>query len=139
MQLAHSADAKRGIPVQSYADHVDGVVKLASRAAANVSKYSINNGELLCEVVRRAAEFHDLGKLDIEKQDVLNGMIKARHLPVQHTDAGTAFLLSGEGTALDAVLVRSHHIGLPDWQAEYNRGDALFRDENEKIRQRVDQ
>ena len=33
MPLAHSADNKRGIPPQDYASHVNGVVKIATKAA----------------------------------------------------------------------------------------------------------
>jgi hypothetical protein len=137
MLLAHSADAKKGVPVQSYAAHVGGVVSRAVKAADSASKYFMHNGDLLREVVRRAAEFHDLGKLDEANQEVLAGVKKAKSLPVQHTDAGTAFLLKDGGTPLDAVLVRSHHIGLPDFIDESNRPEeSMFRDE--KVRQHVD-
>jgi hypothetical protein len=139
MLLAHSADTKKGVPVQSYAAHVGGVVSLAVKAADSASKYSAHNGDLLREVVRRAAEFHDLGKLDEANQEVLADVKKAKNLPVQHTDAGTAFLLKDGGTPLDAVLVRSHHIGLPDWPEEENRGELFFRDSDETTRRRVDE
>jgi CRISPR-associated endonuclease/helicase Cas3 len=137
MLLAHSANAKKGVPGQGYAAHVCRVVSRAEKAANSASMYSPLNGELLQTVVKRAAEFHDLGKLDEENQKVLAGVKKAKSLPVQHTDAGTAWLLKEGGIPLDAILVRSHHIGLPDFIDESNRPeDSMFRDE--KVRQHVD-
>ena len=130
MLFAHSADPKRGIPAQGYAAHVGGVVKIASKAADESARYASCDGLLLREIVPLAAELHDLGKLDNENQEVLSGKRKAQHLPVQHTDAGTAYLLDQLQVSLGAALVRSHHIGLPDFIEEQNRGDVFFRDEN---------
>ena len=93
MLFAHSADPKRGIPAQDYAAHVGGVVNRAAKAADEAARYASYDGELLRKIVPLAAEFHDLGKLDEENQEVLSGKRKARKLPVQHTDAGTAYLL----------------------------------------------
>ena len=54
---------------------------------------------------------------------------RSLHLPVQHTDAGTAYLLDQLQVLIGAVLIRSHHIGLPDFITEQNRGEKnLFRD-----------
>lgn len=131
MLFAHSSDSKRGIPPQDYIAHVGGVVNLASQAADAAAQYTSNDGELLRMVVPLAAEFHDLGKLDAENQDVLSGKRKSRHLPVQHTDAGTAYLLDELQVAVGAALVRSHHIGLPDFIEEQNREEKnVFRDNN---------
>ena len=130
MLLAHSPDSKRGIPAQDYAAHVDGVVNRATKAADEVARYAPCDGELLKKVVRIAGEFHDLGKLDDENQEVLSGKRKAKKLPVQHTDAGTAYLLDKLQVAPGAVLVRSHHIGLPDFIDEKNRNEKnILRDE----------
>ena len=93
MFFAHSTDPERGIPAQDYAAHVGSVVKHASKAADKAGQYSSCDGELLRKIVPLAAEFHDLGKLDKENQEVLSGKRKARKLPIQHTDAGTAYLL----------------------------------------------
>jgi len=129
MLLAHSAKPEKSISAQSYADHVHGVVLRAMRAAEEASFYSAADGDLLRKVVRLAAEYHDLGKLDSENQAVLAGERKARHLPVQHTDAGTAYLVNE--LPQSAALVRSHHIGLPDFVDECNRSeDLIFRDES---------
>jgi len=137
MYLAHSPKPADEIPAQSYKDHVENVVRMACENAAETEAYFAGNTGLLTDTVRRAAEFHDLGKLDEDNQAVLSGVVTGRHLPVQHTDAGTAFLLD-QNEILAAMLVRSHHIGLPDFPHESNRGDVFFRDENSETRQRVD-
>jgi CRISPR-associated endonuclease/helicase Cas3 len=137
MLLAHSADKKRNIPEQSYADHIHSVVSISGKAAENAAQYAVSNGNMLKNVVRLAAQYHDLGKLDDENQKVLAGLAKSRNLPVQHTDAGTAFLLNKIGSAPAAVLARSHHIGLPDFIEESNRSEeCLFRDDS--VRKSVD-
>lgn len=130
MLFAHSRDSKRSIPAQDYAAHVGGVVILANQAADAAAQFASNDGELLRMIVPLAAEFHDLGKLDAENQDVLSGKRKERHLPVQHTDAGTAYLLNELQVAVGAALVRSHHIGLPDFIEEQNREEKnVLRDD----------
>jgi CRISPR-associated endonuclease/helicase Cas3 len=109
MFLAHSADLKKQISSQSYAEHIDGVVFLAGEAAELAARYAASNGMLLKEIVKIAAEYHDLGKLDDDNQRVLAGIIKSNSLPIQHTDAGTAYLLK-QNSVLPAVLTRSHHM-----------------------------
>ena len=136
--LAHSADKKRNISVQDYAAHVGGVVRRAVCAAEEATKYSAKDGDLLRSVVRIASEYHDLGKLDPQNQEVLSGRRKAKTLPVQHTEAGTAYLLNKINAVLGAVMVRSHHIGLPDFVKEKNRQDITLRDEHTEIRDHVD-
>lgn len=136
MFFAHSGDPPRGIPAQDYAAHVSGVVKRASKAADEAARYALCDGELFRRIVPLAAEFHDLGKLDEENQEVLSGKRKARKLPIQHTDAGTACLLDKLQVVPGAVLVRSHHIGLPDFIEEQNRNEEdVFRDDT--VRERV--
>ena len=131
MPYAHSPDEKRGIPAQDYAAHVDGVVSRATKAAQEAAQYATCDQDLLRNVVSLAAEFHDLGKLDYENQEVLSGKHKAQKLPIQHTDAGTAHLLDKLQMAPGAVLIRSHHIGLPDFIAEQNRDEKrLLRDDS---------
>ncbi|MDY6990036.1 MAG: DEAD/DEAH box helicase family protein [Thermodesulfobacteriota bacterium] len=130
MFLAHSSDPARGVPAQDYAAHVGGVVRRATKAADEADRYASCDAELLRKIVPLAAEFHDLGKLDEENQDVLSGKRKARKLPIQHTDAGTAYLLDKLKVVLSAALVRSHHIGLPDFIEEQNRAEKFFRDDN---------
>lgn len=131
MLLAHSGDSKHGIPAQGYAAHIGGVARIAVQAADAAARYASSDRELLQTIVPAAAEFHDLGKLDPENQDVLSGKRKARHLPVQHTDAGTAHLLDRIKIAVGAALVRSHHKGLPDFIEERNRDEKyVLRDEH---------
>ncbi|MCE5333411.1 MAG: hypothetical protein LLG06_02360 [Desulfobacteraceae bacterium] len=88
------------------------------------------------KAVYHAAVLHDLGKLDKENQEVLSGKRKARKLPVQHADAGAAYLLDTLQVVPGAVLVRSHHIGLPDFVEENTRsGESVLRDD--AVRDRV--
>lgn len=134
--FAHSPDSKRGIPGQDYAAHADGVVHRASEAADRAACYASCDGEALKQLVRLTAEYHDIGKLDEENQQVLSGQRRARKLPVQHSDAGTAYLLDTLQVAPAAVLVRSHHIGLPDFVEEENREEDALRDDT--VRERVD-
>lgn len=136
MLVAHSADKKRSISEQSYAAHVGGVVTLSMKAAKAASQYAIQDGILLEDVVQKSAEFHDLGKLDEDNQQVLSGKRKAKSLPVQHAEAGTAYLLNEQNNAIAATLVRSHHIGMPDFVEESNRGDELLRDSS--VSSRID-
>lgn len=137
MLLAHSADIDSGIPAQGYAAHISGVTQLANDFAVGAEKFALCDGEILKNIVRLAAEFHDLGKLDEANQEVLSGKRHARSLPVQHTDAGTAYLLNRLENAIAAALVRSHHIGLPDFIVEQNRGEKALRDDN--VSGKVDQ
>ena len=123
MFFAHSPDEERGIPAQDYAAHVCGVVERATRAADKVAQYSTHDCKLLKNVIRLAAEYHDLGKLDQQNQVILAGEKKSKKLPVQHTDAGTAYLLNDLGALVAAALIRSHHIGLPDFIDEQNRNE----------------
>ncbi len=138
MVFAHSPDSKRRIPPQDYAAHVGGVVDRACEAAGGAARYASCDGEALKKTVRLAAEYHDLGKLDEKNQEVLSGKSKARKLPVQHTDAGTAYLLDTLQLTPGAALIRSHHIGLPDFVEEENRNEeSILRDD--AVRERVNQ
>lgn len=136
MPFAHSPDKERGIPAQDYAAHVDGVVKRAMTAADAAARYAMHDGSLLKKVIQLAAEYHDLGKLDEQNQEVLSGKTIAKKLPVQHTDAGTAHLLNNLDVSVGAALICSHHIGLPDFIDEQNRNeDSVLRDDS--VRERV--
>lgn len=138
MLFAHSPDEEHGIPAQDYTAHVGGVVNRAITATDEAARYAALDGTLLKKVVRLAAEYHDLGKLDKKNQDVLSGKVKAKKLPVQHTDAGTAYLLNSLEISVGAALIRSHHIGLPDFIDEENRNDEnVLRDDS--VREWVNQ
>lgn len=129
MFFAHSPDVERGVQGQDYAAHVDAVVKRALAEATRVARYAKYDSDLLKQMVQLAALYHDLGKLDDQNQEVLSGTKKAKKLPIQHTDAGTAHLINDLGTSIGAVLVRSHHIGLPDFVEEQIRNKMFLRDE----------
>lgn len=134
--FAHSPDIERGIPGQDYAAHAGGVVSRASEAADRAAQFASCDGEALKQFVGLTAEYHDLGKLDENNQEVLSGKRKAKRLPVQHADAGTAYLLDELQAAPAAALVRSHHIGLPDFVEEQNREEKdVLRDDT--VRERV--
>jgi CRISPR-associated endonuclease/helicase Cas3 len=125
--LAHSPRGK--IPAQTYARHVAGVVERAVANATEAAKYRSSRGAKFVEAVRVAAEFHDLGKLSDENQEVLRR--KSREpLPIPHEDAGVAHLLS-LNLNLSAIWVDGHHNGLFELQREIlkdsQEGVAPFR------------
>lgn len=84
--LAHSA--RFGYPEQPYKEHIYEVVKIALEAASKVVPYT-PFGKLFLSIVRAAAEYHDLGKLDEANQKVLAGK-SGKSLKIDHCDAGTA-------------------------------------------------
>lgn len=143
--LAHSA--QNGSPSQSYKDHVQNVVSHAginARAAAwsvdGKTRYAELDAEVLTACVSDAAEWHDLGKLDADNQAVLHGQSHKDLLPYPHADAGAAALLSlpeGRGE-LAALMVHSHHRGLPDLPAESLYEGTFLRDKNQAVRKKTD-
>lgn len=134
--LAHSADSERGIPAQGYCDHVSGAVQLA-RSFCDELKIPVPEvyHEFL-KIILLAAEYHDLGKLAPDNQAVLNGIVKARHLPIDHTDAGA--LLFRERTDLIPILIYCHHIGLPNLADELIREELQLRSQEECSREDSD-
>lgn len=132
--LAHSARPERNIPAQSYADHVGNVVRFATGNATRAGAYLRGSGERLIETVRLAAEFHDLGKLDIANQAVLHDGASRRPLPINHVDAGAAALLDPAcGNASSALLVNAHHVGLPDIPDECVNARSFLRDRRSMV------
>lgn len=124
--LAHSAHD--GFPAQTYLNHVQNVHDDAVRYAKEASAFAENqaDGIALVNAVANAASFHDLGKLEEENQAALRAGNQP-HLPINHTDAGTALLLH-ENKMYSAVCVMSHHRGLPDFPKECSHGSEAFRD-----------
>jgi len=115
--LAHSA--RFGSPEQSYREHVSEVVRRAVQNAAGAAVYS-PHGDLLLLAVRAAALYHDLGKIDQANQKVL-AKHSGAHLPVAHTDAGTAYLLQ-KNSIVPALCVLAHHRpGLPSIPEEKSK------------------
>ena len=133
--FAHSP--KDGYPAQTYVQHINGVLERTRRHASDAARYSLADGALLFNTAEVAAVYHDLGKLDKENQSVLSGQKTAKRLPLNHADAGAAFLLDDASPALlAAVSVAAHHIGLPDFNEQSIREGSAFRDD--EIKARVD-
>lgn len=141
--LAHSARPELGIPAQGYFEHANDVLEFCQEEFKVILNNRRKNGclplfELWAKRLLWAARYHDLGKLNDENQKVLRGERKAKHLPVNHCDAGALYMMLNK-SELSALLIYSHHAGLPDMGAEgvkrgWNGGDARFRDENEMVR-----
>ncbi len=117
--LAHSARAEQGVPPQPYWEHIHRVTDLAGRNAIGAASFWRRERAQFCGEIEAAALYHDCGKLCSENQAVLGGL-KREKLPVDHTDAGTALLLSKRRETA-AMLVRSHHAGLPSVPEERRR------------------
>lgn len=113
--IYYARSASSSAPNQPYPEHISNVLESAARFWAEASRYwrSESNTDLLAGIVRSAAAFHDLGKLDDANQKVLSGKNPHAHLPIPHEDAGAAHL-SAQQEILPALLVYAHHIGLPD-------------------------
>lgn len=135
--LAHSARKKN--PPQTYEAHVRGVCERAGKYAAEAECYSVKANGILSIIVRDSALLHDLGKLEERNQSVLcEQSRRRRHLPVDHTDAGSA-ALQKMGSGCAAMLVYSHHQGLPDLSTEFAaRGGSIFRNGNAEVRAETD-
>ena len=135
--LAHSARKK--YPPQTYEAHVRGVCERAGEYAAEAECYSVKANGILSTIVRDSALLHDLGKLEERNQSVLREQSRRRrHLPVDHTDAGSA-ALQKMGSGCAAMLVYSHHQGLPDLSTEFvARGCTIFRNGNAEVRAETD-
>lgn len=128
--LAHSA--KGEIPEQSYQEHISKVSRMAEGNAARIAPYT-KYALLLQVAVKYAAALHDLGKLDDENQKVLR--LGKGKLPINHVDGGVAYLLSRPSVLenLSALIIYSHHLGLPSLPAEAAKGHGkILRDEGLK-------
>ena len=106
--LAHSS--RLGCPEQTYKAHISEVVRRAMEFASKAAPYT-PFGDLFVSTVRAAAEYHDLGKVDVANQKVLRGET-SDSLPVDHRDAGTAYLLN-KGCPAAGLCVFSHHAKKP--------------------------
>ncbi len=132
--LAHSAKPDRGIPAQTYAEHIAAVLERAKDNVSAMTQYFSGDARFLQEAVRRAALLHDLGKLDKANQAVLEKGSK-KHLPLNHVDAGTTYLSKGKEYEA-AFFVYGHHIGLCSVPREAEREKLFLRDD--KIHEEVD-
>lgn len=124
---AHSK--KDDIPEQEYSVHIRGVRSLAHEYVQAMSCYSNCDKTLLLQVTEKASTFHDIGKLNKENQDVLSGKISSKSLPRNHVDAGAAHFLNEQHlSVVSAAVIQAHHVGFPDFTAEMNKGEWIFRD-----------
>ena len=125
--LAHSARPEKGIPSQTYHDHICAVMKRAGDNADDACRYLEGDASFFRQVVANGAIWHDLGKLDSLNQSVLAGS-SAKGLPVKHEDAGAACLLRNNDIPA-AILASKHHQGLPDLYDEKQRKQLFLRNE----------
>jgi len=111
----YARSASPSAPNQLYSEHTTNVLESATQHWVKASRYWRGDGtaDALGAIIRAAAAFHDLGKLDDANQKILSGKNSRAPLPIPHQDAGTAHLLTRKET-LSAILVYAHHIGLPD-------------------------
>lgn len=128
--LAHSR--KDDIPPQYYEEHIKEVVLNAEKNAKEAIYFRNKKNIPFIEIVKLAAIFHDLGKIDDENQKVLSGQCMAKRLPINHVDAGVAYLKQNKQIE-SALLAYAHHIGLCyPRQEEIQKGVDFFRDTNIK-------
>jgi CRISPR-associated endonuclease Cas3-HD len=129
---AHSPNKKKGIDSQPYESHIMGVFRRAIAYANDVCRYATTGREVLLNVVKQAALFHDLGKLDKENQQILLGEKSSKKLPINHVDAGVAYFLNESNLSYAvavAAVIQAHHIGLSDFNdEEVKKKDNMFRD-----------
>ncbi len=121
--LAHSASEKNVTP-QTYAEHIHGVAEDAQRFGEEVASFIPDETKRsrFVNSVLAAALYHDLGKLCVENQQVLRTNTNDK-LPINHVDAGTAHLIQ-QNNICAALLVYSHHRGLPSLGEEADKGDV---------------
>jgi CRISPR-associated endonuclease Cas3-HD len=120
MRAVLARSAGKGRPPQLYRDHVNGVVAKARRNLEEICRFiTLERWPVLRSVLIPAAHYHDLGKLDAKNQAVLNGEVSCAHLPLEHRDAGTKYLLERCNNLTAATLIFAHHWpGLPNLMKE---------------------
>lgn len=134
--LAHSA--KENLAPQTYAEHIEGVCRRAVQYAKEAASFAPKCSSRLCVTARRSAIWHDLGKLDDRNQAVLQGRTERKQrLPINHVDAGSALLMLRDN-CYSALVVYSHHRGLPNMEEEYSGNRPIFRDERSTTRSYTD-
>ena len=136
MYIAHSAykDEKRNkdIPRQPYEAHVQGVFDICKRHLFRLKNFCEQDLFSAIErIVLLAAEYHDMGKLDDQAQEILSNN-KEEKL-INHIDAGVAYLLSLYKTTKKleylaaAYLIHAHHIGFCNFDEIINRKRKCLR------------
>lgn len=128
--LAHSAQGC--VPEQMYREHILAVNRDAKKHIADATRFfsgACEEKEALLKSVGESSFYHDLGKVDPKNQDVLKESGSREKLPLNHCDAGAAFLWSRK--AFNAsVLTYCHHFGLFSMSEEQKKSDGnmAFRD-----------
>ena len=118
-------------PRQPYLKHVLHVLVRGRCYLRKVLHYAKDwDAKAICRIYELAAEYHDLGKLDDENQNVLADDQKSLRLPIPHADAGVAHLLA-QAAFTSGLLVYAHHAGLPDC-------NGIEDMRNKKVQQHVD-
>ena len=131
---------------QTYFDHISGVMSRCRENSAQILEfcsYSDEQKQAFLSILLNAAQFHDLGKLDVENQKVFQSNNSRASLPIPHVDAGCAYLMSKisgnvesrllpEDYALleSTLMIFSHHAGLPKYLYQKNNRDNPFRYED---------
>lgn len=128
--MARTAQPEACQAAQTYFRHINGVLAYVRRFL-DAAREPLNHLSFsaLESIVTFAAWYHDLGKLDDENQQILKGFRKSQSLPVKHWDAGTLYGLN-KSRVMAAMLVYSHHRGLPNIQAESINANCFFREES---------
>ena len=130
--LARSPDSRRGISAQPYENHIRNVIQ------GCIDRWNaacpLTGMESAANSLKLAAEYHDLGKLLSENQDVLREETN-RRLPLNHSDAGVAHAIN-IGDLGAAILIYAHHAGLPDL-VEQSVNSEPFRNAMESIERGV--
>ena len=131
--LAHSA--RDGAPQQTYREHVSNVCRYSAMFARDAAEFSPKWRDPLLAVVKRAAAYHDLGKLDDLFQDILRANRKNK-FGYNHVEAGTAHLLRLKQFEA-AFAAYAHHIGIPSFPVEKakiaNNLNLAFRDTDDLV------
>jgi CRISPR-associated endonuclease/helicase Cas3 len=140
LPLAHSARPAKGIPAQSYPEHIANVSQCAYEAMTGAQAYRSGGPDAkLLAAVQWSGAFHDLGKLVPENQSILQGC-NGERLPIPHEDAGAAHCIQNKQKAA-AWVIAQHHSGLKDFAEEktkeelnsQNPASALFRNPMVKL------
>lgn len=119
--LAHSARPAKGIPAQSYPEHIANVLRCADEAMIRAQAYRLGGPDAkLLAAIRWAGAFHDLGKLVPENQAVLKAYDGGKLL-VPHEDAGAAHCIN-QGQQAAAWVIAQHHSGLKNFSDEDSKG-----------------
>ncbi len=132
---AHSSrPGKDGVPPvlpQTYQQHIEEVRRMAIHYAKQVGIYSPQWQALLKNVAQLSGEFHDLGKLDELNQPILGSDGSGSGLPVNHVDAGIAYLTTltpNMDYLFGSYVIHSHHCGLKSWDKIKQQKSKAFRD-----------